>query len=194
MVKAQEAYTGPGSRHGRSHGSIRRNRQEYRDFKQLPFREHVERYTLFQLIGGVRGKAVLDIACGRGLYTRLLERAGAAEVTGVDISREMIRLAEDEERRHPIGCKYAQADVAAFEPSRPVDRVVAMYLLNYARSGEQFRRFCQVCRDAMRPGGGSTVSTTTYGISSSEPLRCRNMDWSGCARIRLPRETPFGIP
>ncbi len=127
--------------------------KEYRDSKQLPFREHVERHTLFQLIGDIRGKTVLDVACGEGMYTRLLKRAGASEVTGVDISGAMIRLAEDEERRHPLGCKYAQADVAAFKPSGPVDLVVAMYLLNYARSGEQLRRFCQVCRDALRPGG-----------------------------------------
>ena len=88
--------------------------KEYRDSKQLPFRDHVERHTLFQLIGDIRGKTVLDVACGEGLYTRLLKRAGASEVTGVDISGAMIRLAEDEERRHPLGCKYAQADVAAF--------------------------------------------------------------------------------
>ena len=127
--------------------------EEYRDSKQLPYREHVERHSLFQLIGNVRGKAILDVACGEGFYTRLFKRAGASEVTGVDISGAMIRLAEDEERRHPLGCKYVQADVAAFEPSGQVDLVVSTYLLNYARTGEQLRRFCQVCHDALRPGG-----------------------------------------
>ena len=28
-----------------------------------------------------------------------------------------------------------------------------MYLLNYARTGDQFRRFCQACHEALRPGG-----------------------------------------
>ena len=41
----------------------------YQDSKQLPFREYVERYTLFDLLGNVRGKAVLDVACGEG-FTR----------------------------------------------------------------------------------------------------------------------------
>lgn len=38
--------------------------REYRASKRLAFREHVERYTLFELLGDVAGKTVLDLACG----------------------------------------------------------------------------------------------------------------------------------
>ena len=127
--------------------------REYRESKRLPFREHVERYTLFELLGDVRGKTVLDLACGDGFYTRLLRQAGALQVTGVDVSEGMIKLAEERERRHPLGCRYVCADVAAFEPAEPVDLVVAVYLLNYARTPGQLLRFCRVCREALRPGG-----------------------------------------
>ncbi len=125
----------------------------YQDSKQLPFRQYVEHYTLFDLLGDVRGKAVLDVACGEGFYTRLIKQAGAAEVTGVDISAAMIQLAEEEEQRHPLGCRYLQRDVAQFEPPSPVDVVVAMYLLSYASSREMLYRFCQVCYAALRSGG-----------------------------------------
>ena len=125
----------------------------YQDSKRLPFREYVERYTLFDMLGDVRGKVVLDVACGEGFYTRLLKQAGAAEVTGVDISAAMIQLAEKEERRHPLGCRYLHRDVAQFEPSGPVDVVVAMYLLSYASSRAMLCRFGQVCYAALRPGG-----------------------------------------
>ena len=127
--------------------------REYRESKRLPFREHVERYTLFELLGDVRGKTVLDLACGDGFYTRLLRQGGAREVTGVDISEGMIALATERERREPLGCRYVCADVAAFEPGEPVDLVVAVYLLNYARTPEQLLRFCRVCQEALRPGG-----------------------------------------
>ena len=92
----------------------------------------------------------------------------------------MIRLAEQEELRHPLGCAYLHQDVTAVEPSGSVDLVVAMYLLNYARTGEQLRRFCQVCYDALRPGGRfvgfndnvrnpprGTVSWKKYGLEKS---------------------------
>ena len=127
--------------------------EAYRDSKQLPFRGVIERYTLFDTLGGIRGSRVLDVACGEGFYTRMLKQAGAAEVTGVDLSAEMIRLAELAEQQSPLGCKYVCRDVAEYTPTEPVDIVVAMFLLNYAKAAEQLRRFCQVCHNALRPGG-----------------------------------------
>lgn len=127
--------------------------REYRESKRLPFREHVERYTLFKLLGSVHGKTVLDLACGDGFYTRLIRQAGARQITGVDVSAGMIELAEEQERRHPLGCRYVCADAAAFEPGEPVDLVVAVYLLNYARTPADLLHFCGVCHDALRPGG-----------------------------------------
>lgn len=126
---------------------------EYRDSKQLPFRLFIERYTLFKILGDINGSRVLDMACGDGFYTRLLKRAGAATVTGIDISPEMIRLAEQAEAEHPLGCTYLQQDVARFEALATVDVVVAVYLLNYARTAEQLLRLCRVCHDCLRPGG-----------------------------------------
>lgn len=161
----------------------------YSDSKQLPFREVIERYTLFKILRDIRGAKVLDMACGDGFYTRLLKRAGAAQVTGVDISIEMIRLAEREERRNPLGCTYLHGDAAVFEPAEPVDLVVATYLLNYARTPEQLLRFCQVCHDALRPGGRfagvndnvrnppvGTLSWKKYGLQKSCPPRPKEGD------------------
>lgn len=127
--------------------------EAYRDSKELPFRGVIERYTLFDTLGAIRGSRVLDMACGEGFYTRILKQAGAAEVTGVDLSAEMIRLAERAEQQSPLGCRYVCQDVAEYNPTERVDIVVAMFLLNYAKTAEQLRRFCQVCHDALRPGG-----------------------------------------
>ena len=151
--------------------------REYQASKQLVFREHVERYTLFELLGDVGGKKVLDLACGEGFYTRLLRQSGALEVTGVDVSAAMIELAEAQERRHPLGCRYVRADAAAFNPGEPVDLVVAAYLFNYARTPRQLLRFCRTCHGALRPGGrlvgcnnnvlnvsGAPVSFRKYGL------------------------------
>ena len=48
---------------------------------------------LLGLLPAVAGARVLDIACGQGLATRAIIRAGAASVVGVDSSREMIDIA-----------------------------------------------------------------------------------------------------
>ena len=127
--------------------------EAYRDSKQLSFRKYLEEYSLFKMLGDVQGKRILDLACGEGFYTRKIKQAGAAEVTGVDISAEMIRLAEEEEKACPIGCKYLNQDVAELEIAESVDVVVAMYLLNYAKTKEELLRFCQVSYNVLHSGG-----------------------------------------
>ncbi len=156
----------------------------YQDSKQLPFRKAIERHTLFVALGDIRGLTVLDLACGGGFYTRLLRRAGAGRVTGVDVSAEMVRLARREEAREPIGCVYVCGDVADYEPEPgQADLVVAMYLLHYAGTREKLDRFLRVCRRALRAGGRlvgfndnvmspprGTVSWPRHGIEKTGPL------------------------
>lgn len=162
--------------------------EAYQDSKQLPFRKAIERYTLFEATGDVDGMRVLDLACGGGFYTRLLKRAGAAAVTGVDVSAEMIRVAEREETRHPLGCAYLCLDVADLDPEPgSVDLVVAMYLLHYAGTRAKLLRFLRVCHDALRFGGRlvgfndnvmrpprGTVSWRKYGLEKTGPLSPAN--------------------
>ena len=152
----------------------------YADSMRLPFRDVVEKHTLLEMLGDVSGARALDMACGDGYYTRLLKRSGASEATGVDVSAEMIRRAEAEEKRNPFGCAYRESDIVAFRPSAPADVVVAMYSLGYARTGEQLRAFTRACHDALRPGGRfvglndnvrnpppATASWRKYGLERS---------------------------
>ena len=149
----------------------------YKDSKQLSFRQYIEEYTLFQMLGDISGEKALDLACGEGFYTRKLKLAGAGEVLGVDVSAEMIRLAEAEERARPTGCRYQNQDAAALVLDEPVDLVVAMYLLNYARDANELLRFVQAAYGVLKPGGrfvgfndnvlnvpGGTVSYARYGF------------------------------
>src|SRR5580658_9517978 len=46
--------------------------EQYKHSKQQPWRTHVEAFTLMRLIGDPTGKAVVDIACGEGFYTRTI--------------------------------------------------------------------------------------------------------------------------
>lgn len=126
---------------------------DYRQSKELPFRAAIERATFFRLIGDLRGKTVYDLACGEGHYTRRMKQAGAAGVTGVDISGGMIRLAERQERERPLGVRYVCSDAADFDPPEPADRVAAMFLLHYAESREKLSRFLAVIWRALVPGG-----------------------------------------
>lgn len=69
------------------------------------FRDHLNNPSTFRLIGNVKGKAVLDLACGEGYNTRILARKGA-KVIGVDSSKKLIALANAEEKKGPLGIRY----------------------------------------------------------------------------------------
>ena len=62
--------------------------------------------TTLRLAGDVRGASVLDLACGQGIASRALAVAGAAEVTGVDVTAEMIEAARRHESAEPLGIRY----------------------------------------------------------------------------------------
>ena len=144
--------------------------RQYRDSKQLSFRDHIERFTLFLTIGDIRGARVLDFACGDGFYTRLLKQAGAYSAVGVDVSREMILLAKENERKHPLGCQYIQSDAAAYQHDEPVDLVLAAYLLNYAQTREDLVGFCRTCWNSLKPGGRFVGVNDNPFIPSEGPL------------------------
>src|SRR5688572_16609776 len=75
--------------------------------------------ALFGLAGDLRGRRILDLACGQGRVSRELARRGAL-VAGADISEAMLAMARAAEAEDPLGIKYAEADVSA--PGALVDR------------------------------------------------------------------------
>jgi len=80
---------------------VRRGKDYYRDGLNNP--------ATFKLIGDVRGRLVLDLACGEGYNTRILARKGA-KVTGIDFSEKLIELAKQEEAKEKLGICYYVLD------------------------------------------------------------------------------------
>jgi SAM-dependent methyltransferase len=126
---------------------------DYKASKQLAFRIHIEEYTLFKILGNIEGKHILDFACGEGHYTRKLKKAGAAGILGIDLSAEMIELARISEITEPLGCEYLQRNISEFQSEHEADVVVAMYLLNYAKTRDELLEFCTVTFNSIRSGG-----------------------------------------
>ena len=126
---------------------------EYAASKLLPWRLQVEQPTLFGLIGDVRGKAVLDLACGDGIYARQLADRGASRVHGVDLSPGMIELARKAEAAQSRGIAYSVCDAADVRGLEGFDVVMAAYLFNYAQDRVQLRRMAESAFRSLRPGG-----------------------------------------
>ncbi|GAB1538971.1 hypothetical protein NUACC21_16360 [Scytonema sp. NUACC21] len=127
--------------------------EQFKKFYSLPFALHITMYTYLNRIGDVTGKSILDLACGEGIYTRLLKQNGAARIVGVDISSEMIKLATEEEEKEPHGIEYIIADATEIGFIDSFDLVVASFFLNYASTKHQLLKMCQTISDNLKPGG-----------------------------------------
>lgn len=59
------------------------------------YNAHLERPSLMALIDDVSGLDILDLGCGSGVYADFLIEQGAARVTCLDLSEEMIEIVKD---------------------------------------------------------------------------------------------------
>jgi SAM-dependent methyltransferase len=97
---------------------------------------------------------VLDLGCGEGYCARQLARSGARDVTGVDVSAQMIHEARRQEEAEPLGIQYRVADATCLGElsTGDYDLVVAMFLFNYLLIAETRACMAEVAR-ILRPGG-----------------------------------------
>jgi toxoflavin synthase len=142
---------------------------KYDEYSQTATLRRAEIYTVLRMAGALSGKRVLDMACGFGFFTRLLKQQGAAQVLGIDISPEMVRLGRAQEQAEPLGVTYEIYDATALPPLGAFDLVTAIYLLNYATSQDQLLGMCQSAYDNLVAGGRFLAYTVNPAYTLSKP-------------------------
>ncbi|MCP3964826.1 MAG: class I SAM-dependent methyltransferase [Lentisphaerae bacterium] len=80
----------------------------------------------------IKNKTVLDIGCGEGHLTRLLKQWGAAEITGVDLSKPMLDLAKEREKTERLGITYLETSVQDMGKIGEFDIITSGLLLTNA--------------------------------------------------------------
>lgn len=112
------------------------------------------RPPMFEMCGDVSGRHILDVGAGEGYCSREFARRGAASVTGIELSEQMVACARSEEQRQPQGIRYEQGcatDLHRFEDGA-YDLVVAVFLYNYISVADMRRSMAEV-RRVLRPHG-----------------------------------------
>jgi len=139
----------------------------YQKSKLLPFRVYSEIPNHLESLGDIRDRNVLDLACGDGFYTRLIRRAGAARVVGVDLSSEMISLARQQEQEAPLGIEYVVSAAELMPDMGTFDVVSAAYLLNCAPDRTILNGMTRTIARSLVSGGRFVA---TIGNLGSQPV------------------------
>lgn len=101
------------------------------------------------------GERVLDLACGIGRHSLELRRRGF-EVVGVDISGELLEMAERSAREEGLEIEFVEADLRALELADEFDLVLSLNdgAVGYFETDEENLRTFEVVARALRSGGG----------------------------------------
>jgi len=101
------------------------------------------------------GERVLDLACGIGRHSLELRRRGF-EVVGVDISPDLLEMAEREAEAQSLEVTFMQADLRELDLHDEFDLVLSLNdgAVGYFETDEENRRTFEVIAQALRDGGG----------------------------------------
>ena len=72
-----------------------------------------------------QGNKGLDVACGSGILTRLLKKNGF-DVTGVDISQDMLNVAQEKSYQEKLNIKYLKEDMKSLKSLEKVDFITVI--------------------------------------------------------------------
>jgi len=90
------------------------------------YHEKVIKPNLLRVLGDVKDKRILDIACGQGFFSRALAAAGA-HVTGADIAPELIAIAK---KLGPASIQYLTAPASRMPlPDESFDTAICVLAL-----------------------------------------------------------------
>jgi len=138
------------------------------------YEDELENALVSKHVGVVRGKTVLDVGCGTGLYSIRLSESGA-DVTAVDISSKMIEIARRKAQDRGQYIWYDQADMAKLPyENRTFDMVVSITTLEF--SADPLLALMEMAR-VLRPGGKLVVGV----LNNDSP-------WADARRERAKRD------
>jgi SAM-dependent methyltransferase len=110
------------------------------------------------MLGAQGGERVLDMACGTGRHSLELARRGF-DVVGVDISPDLLAIAEADAAEQSLEASFLAADLRKLEFEQEFDIVLNLNdgAIGYFETEEENHRTFEVIGAALRPGGGNLL-------------------------------------
>jgi len=119
--------------------------------------------ALASWLAATQPRSVLELACGTGLFTRLIAPR-VARLTAIDASTEVIEI-----NRARVGAgnvDYVQADLFAWQPTQRYDAIFFSFWLSHVPA-ERFARFWEAVAAGLAPGGAVYLIDSAFDPTST---------------------------
>lgn len=115
------------------------------------------RISFIKKYADVEGKRIVDVGCGGGILSEGLAKQGA-DVTGIDLSEELIEIADLHGLESGINVTYKKisAEALAEEETEGFDHVTCMEMLEHVPDPSSI---ISACAKMVKPGGYVFFST-----------------------------------
>lgn len=122
--------------------------------QDVPYSEWIKYLNRLFDKHGITPKVILDIGCGTGNVTLPLAEMGY-NLTGLDMSPEMLAVAESKAREKNLGIKWVQQDMTMMDlGGLHYDLVISMTdSLNYLEGSESMKQVFSLVKQVLNPGG-----------------------------------------
>lgn len=145
-----------------------------------------------QRLSGQPVRRVLDIACGTGSHAIELERLGY-EVTGSDISEDMLAHARDKAKAARSGIRFEKQDMRTLEvASKPFDAVLCLFdAVGHAQTTAAIKQTFHAVHRHLRDGGLFVLEFWHAAAMAGQhdPLRVRKFATERGEILRLSHTT-----
>ncbi|MBA3065274.1 class I SAM-dependent methyltransferase [bacterium] len=98
-------------------------------------------------------KKILDLGCGTGGHDIILAERGY-KVTGVDLSSEMLKIAEKKSAEKKLKINFVKKNIAEINIGKKFDAVISMFaVMGYQTENYMIADVCQRVREHLSKGG-----------------------------------------
>jgi ubiquinone/menaquinone biosynthesis C-methylase UbiE len=131
------------------------NPGEYQEATMRTLREMTHNPFFEKMLGNLDGKNVLDVACGDGIICRVARKLGAKKVVGIDISKNLIEKAIEQEKDvdQTEHIEYHVADMANLNLNEKFDVVTGALAIHYSPTREVLHATLDNAKKHLNEGG-----------------------------------------
>jgi len=138
----------------------RKRAREYEDvyYWTDPHRQEEQVIMVKTIQSSLKGRDVIDIACGTGWWDRILSET-AKNITGLEINNDVLEIAKAKEYRCPAKFQMGDAYKPPFEPGT-FDGALATFWLSHIPKAK-LNKWIETLHQILRPGSRIFIAENT---------------------------------